>query len=548
MRSIEEEMFEKERKALSSKWFPLTVNLSALPKENMTGESDIAGFYRNRSIFITGATGFMGKVLVEKLLRCCPGIKNVYILMRPKRGNDVRTRLEELINTTIFDNLRKAHPEVFTKLIPISGDMLLPGLGISKSDVRILAENVSVVFHSAATVRFDEPLQQAVEMNLKGTKKLIDLCKQMSKIDALVHVSTAYCNCDKSEVHESFYAPPCDPNKLMEMIDFLDEDVILAITKRMVGKRPNTYTYTKALAEHLLMHESGQLPVAIVRPTIVTAAEKEPLPGWIDNINGPTGLIVGCGKGLIRSVYCQRQMIADIIPVDYPINLMLSVAWYTATHRPNNTIIYNSTSGSLNPLKWGVLESILKNEMLKYPMKGVVWPPGGSFKSSMLRHKIDVALFHYGPAYVVDTFAKIFGGKPRFVRIHDRATKAMACLQHFTVNQWTFHSVNTVSLLDKMSAEDKKIFYFDTRNIIWDNYLKTYYQGTKKYLLKEEVDCKESKHHLNRLYAMQYTGQVAAALLIWRLLATKSTVAHNAWESSVSAVMRYIGQLIFKAR
>jgi len=67
----------------------------------MTGESDIAGFYRNRSIFITGATGFMGKVLVEKLLRCCPGIKNVYILMRPKRDNDVRTRLEELINTTV---------------------------------------------------------------------------------------------------------------------------------------------------------------------------------------------------------------------------------------------------------------------------------------------------------------------------------------------------------------------------------------------------------------------------------------------------------------
>jgi len=64
--------------------------------------------------------------------------------------------------------------------------MLLPGLGISKSDVRILAENVSVVFHSAATVRFDEPLQQAVEMNLKGTKKLIDLCKQMSKIDVSI--------------------------------------------------------------------------------------------------------------------------------------------------------------------------------------------------------------------------------------------------------------------------------------------------------------------------------------------------------------------------
>lgn len=64
--------------------------------------SDIAGFYRDRSIFITGATGFMGKVLVEKLLRCCPGVKTLYLLMRPKAGNDIRTRLEELVSTKVF--------------------------------------------------------------------------------------------------------------------------------------------------------------------------------------------------------------------------------------------------------------------------------------------------------------------------------------------------------------------------------------------------------------------------------------------------------------
>jgi fatty acyl-CoA reductase len=57
----------------------------------------------------------------------------------------------------------------------------------------------------------------------------------------------------------------------------------------LIGKRPNTYTYTKALAEHLLMEECGGIPLAIVRPTIVTAAMKEPIPGWVDNLNGPTG-------------------------------------------------------------------------------------------------------------------------------------------------------------------------------------------------------------------------------------------------------------------
>jgi nucleoside-diphosphate-sugar epimerase len=58
---------------------------------------------------------------------------------------------------------------------------------------------------------------------------------------------------------------------------------------RLVGKRPNTYTYTKALAEHLLLEECGSIPLAIVRPTIVTAALREPIPGWVDNLNGPTG-------------------------------------------------------------------------------------------------------------------------------------------------------------------------------------------------------------------------------------------------------------------
>lgn len=60
---------------------------------------------------------------------------------------------------------------------------------------------------------------------------------------------------------------------------------------RLVGKCPNTYAYTKAIAEQLLREEHGDIPLAIVRPSTVTAALFEPMPGWIDNINGPTGSI-----------------------------------------------------------------------------------------------------------------------------------------------------------------------------------------------------------------------------------------------------------------
>lgn len=64
--------------------------------------TSVKNFYRDRSIFITGATGFMGKVLVEKLLRSCPDIKNIYLLMRPKKGQNVQERLQELLNGPVI--------------------------------------------------------------------------------------------------------------------------------------------------------------------------------------------------------------------------------------------------------------------------------------------------------------------------------------------------------------------------------------------------------------------------------------------------------------
>lgn len=67
----------------------------------MAEKQSVSEFYNGRSIFITGATGFMGKALLEKLLRSCPGIKNVYILIRPKKGKDVSQRLEELLGSTV---------------------------------------------------------------------------------------------------------------------------------------------------------------------------------------------------------------------------------------------------------------------------------------------------------------------------------------------------------------------------------------------------------------------------------------------------------------
>ena len=94
----------------------------------------------------------------------------------------------------------------------------------------------------------------------------------------------------------------------------------------------------QALAESLLASESTGLPVAVMRPSIVAASWKEPRPGWVDNYNGPSGVFAGIGKGVLRTVYCMRDSVADMVPVDVCINLLCAIAWETANAGPGKPI------------------------------------------------------------------------------------------------------------------------------------------------------------------------------------------------------------------
>jgi fatty acyl-CoA reductase len=125
--------------------------------------SQIETYYKNKSILITGATGFLGKVLIEKLLRACPGLKCIYLMMRSKKGKNVSQRLDELFNSThgLFDLVKSLYTndEYKKKFVIVEGDLLDENLGLSDQDRLLLINNVNIVFHSAATVRFDEPLK-----------------------------------------------------------------------------------------------------------------------------------------------------------------------------------------------------------------------------------------------------------------------------------------------------------------------------------------------------------------------------------------------------
>ncbi|XP_023227887.1 fatty acyl-CoA reductase 2-like isoform X1 [Centruroides sculpturatus] len=94
--------------------------------------------------------------------------------------------------------------------------------------------------------------------------------------------------------------------------------------------RPNTYTLTKAITENYLNNFCRDLPVVIVRPSMVGCTWKEPIRGWNDNHSGADYLIASGLKGILRSILIDEDKICDFIPADTVINLMLAAAWKKA--------------------------------------------------------------------------------------------------------------------------------------------------------------------------------------------------------------------------
>ncbi|CAF1010767.1 unnamed protein product [Adineta steineri] len=302
-------------------------------------ESNIVSFFHDKNIFLTGGTGFVGKCLIEKLLRSCPGIKGIYVLVRQQKGLTPAERTEKLCASRLFDTIRATNSD-FTKIIhPIEGDLRSPNFGLSTHDEEMLIEKCHIVFHSAATVRFDEPLKTALEINLLGVKKMVHLCSKMRSLQSFVHVSTAYSNCNRQCIDEIIYDNPFEPEKLLSAAEWMDEDMLDLITDRLLNKFPNTYAFTKGLAETYLASHAKHLPLAIIRPSIIGSTWREPIPGFVDNYMGPSGVLAAYLTGLLRVWFADTTVKPNIIPVDIVVNMMIVISWYTWQQTNANTHI-----------------------------------------------------------------------------------------------------------------------------------------------------------------------------------------------------------------
>lgn len=213
----------------------------------------------------------------------------------------------------MFHRIKDENPEQFKKIIPVFGDITNDRLGLNDEQYKLVVNTTSVVFHMAASLRLEATLKPNVIMNLTGTKNVLDMCKDMKNLLAVLHLSTAFCNCDQEVLYEEVYDSPQTPLELIKCSTWMSEEAMHEMGKPMMAPHPNTYTFTKRLAEMLVRDEydRGQLNVCIVRPSIVTPAWKEPVEGWVDSLNGPIGIMVAGGKGVLRSMICEAAFTAE---------------------------------------------------------------------------------------------------------------------------------------------------------------------------------------------------------------------------------------------
>lgn len=142
-------------------------------------------------------------------------------------------------------------------------------LGLSEEDRALLIEKTNIIFHVAASVRFDDPLEKAIIINTRGAREVCKLALEMKNIDVFAHVSTTYCNTDKQIIEEKLYPPHADWREAIEIAEKVDPYILKVFTPKYTGNLPNTYTFTKSLAEHVVNDMcGGKIPLVIGRPSI----------------------------------------------------------------------------------------------------------------------------------------------------------------------------------------------------------------------------------------------------------------------------------------
>uniref|UniRef100_A0A182YMH8 Fatty acyl-CoA reductase n=1 Tax=Anopheles stephensi TaxID=30069 RepID=A0A182YMH8_ANOST len=429
----------------------------------------VLSFYSNSTILVTGGTGFLGKVLLEKILRCL-NVRKVFLAVRSKDGRNADERLQDLLKDVIFDRLRMAYTvdQLLERIEAVEISLEEPngGEGLSMDSVkegRLLVET-ELIFNVLASVKFNECIKNAIGTNVGGTRRILQLARRMHRLKSVVHVSTLYSNCDRTRIQERVYPDsPLNPDSVLQLSKMLSTDEMSQLQHCLLGELPNTYTFSKKCAESLIQQEFADLPIGIFRPPIVLSTYREPIAGWTDNLNGPAGLCLWTVKGYVRVIRGNGHKKANLVPVDYCVNALL-VACFDVAERSIGRRQQHDPEPVESAEAWESPQLVpVYNYM--YEQANLTW---GRYMSSV--------------SMGFDGWIKRLCCYRRMVTKTNRFLETMA---YFGLREWHIANENVVRLRTLLTPTEASMLEFDLSTIDWDEYFQSYIPGIRRYFLAE---------------------------------------------------------------
>jgi alcohol-forming fatty acyl-CoA reductase len=497
------------------------------PPQPTPGEtSAIREGLRGKRVLMTGVTGFLGTALFERFLAEFPDTRLV-VLARARFGSTGQARIDEQLGGAAFRTLRERDgldalkEAVADRVTVIEADVT--------GQIPDLPPDLDVVFHCAASVSFDPPIDQAFETNLLGATRFYQAVTRSGGKPHLVHVSTAYVAGSKKGIipeatlsHRIDWRAEADAamaarhtveegSRKPEMLDrFMAKarseheragplTVSAAAEERRqewVDKRlvqygraraqslgwPDVYTFTKALGERAteeLAAEAG-MPLSIVRPSIVESALERPYPGWIDGFKMAEPIILAFGRGAIPEFPGIPESVADIIPVDLVVNALLAVG---ADRPENGPRYYHVCSGSRNPLSYRRLYELVREYYMAHPLpergRGTLRVPVWRFPGQRLVEK----KLRAGEK-ILDAADRVVTKLPRSDRVRkmvrrvDRERGRLEFVRRYADLYGAYVEAEVIYTDDKLlelyrslPERDRNDFHFDARVVDWREYL-----------------------------------------------------------------------------
>ena len=382
--------------------------------------TDIAEVFHQNELFLTGANGFLGKVLLGTLLNRYPGFAHLHILVRPRRGLLACDRFfSEVLGSPplvpIVEKITAQRGKDFLreKITVWSGDVGEPNLGLDASAVERLRGRVGAVINSAGLVEFFPPVDASFRSNVDGVEHLVAFAKGAGA--KLVHISTCYvCGTrdglveetepilgfyprrkgleDTSfnhaeeiryvraqirQIHDSSLRPRSESTTLTgaegrngvetsgaengRSRELAERLVTLGQHRAASWGWVNTYTYTKSLGEQIIAGAEN-LDYAIVRPAIVESALRFPFPGWIEGGRTATPLVLMALDGM-KEWPVREDTPLEVVPVDLVASAILMVTALLLDGRSER--VYQLGSADVNPIHLGPLVSLLSEQSRK---------------------------------------------------------------------------------------------------------------------------------------------------------------------------------------